>query len=254
MKRLSPFLWIFLGLGLWTLAGKLALVHPLVLPTPVQVLNQVIEDCQSGALPFSLLYSFALIGMAFVPAVLLAFILALGSYYFKKVDALCEAFSALAHPLPGVAIFPLLLIWTGLGTHIIVLIVFHSVLWPLYINLRSGFKEVSPLWLNLGRNNELTKPQIFFHILIPGAYPSLLTGLKIGWARAWRAVIAGEMIFGTMGNGGGLGWYIFNKRIFMDTPGMYGGIILLMVIGLVMDRYIFQRLEKGQLQRRGQNG
>ena len=169
--------------------------------------------------------------------------MALSAIRFPRVGRFWELLSALAHPLPGMALLPLLILWTGLGNHIIILIVFHSVLWPLFINLKSGFREVSPLWLDLGRNNELSGGEAFFHILLPGAYPSVLAGLKISWARAWRAVIAAEMIFGTIGNTGGLGWYIFNKRIFMDTPGMYGGILVLMVIGLLVEDGLFARLE-----------
>lgn len=68
--------------------------------------------------------------------------------------------------------------------------------------------------------------------------------MKIGWSRAWRAVISAEMIFGTIGSGGGLGWFIYNKRIFMDTPGMYGGVIILMLIGLIVENLFFRTVER----------
>jgi len=197
----------------------------------------------SGELPISLYYSLYMIIAALVPAVLTAFLMAVAGRRWNKIDQFWEALSALAHPLPGIALLPLLILWTGLGTHIIVLIVFHSVLWPFYINLRSGFRGVSSLWLDLGRNNELQGWENFVYILLPGAYPSLLAGLKISWARAWRAVISAEMIFGTIGNAGGLGWYIFDKRTFMDTPGMYSGILILMLIGILVDDLIFRKLE-----------
>jgi NitT/TauT family transport system permease protein len=185
-----------------------------------------------------------LIFIALIPAVICAFLMGAGSFYSRTLENIFELLSSLAHPLPGMALLPLFILWTGLGNHIIVLIVFHSVLWPLYVNLRSGFNQVSPLWLDLGRNNGFSRTDVFIHILLPGAYPSLLAGLKIGWARSWRAVIAAEMIFGSIGSGGGLGWFIFNKRVFMDTPGMYGGIIILMIIGLVVDDLLFSPLEK----------
>ena len=235
----------------WEGLCRLKLFNPLILPSPLEVLRGILRDCLSGEIPGSLAYSLFMILAALVPAAAAAFLMTLAGRRFARMDQFFELFSALAHPLPGIALLPLLILWTGLGPHILILIVFHSVLWPFYINLRSGFREVSPLWLDLGRNNQLRGGDIFLHILLPAAYPSLLAGLKISWARAWRAVIAGEMIFGTIGRAGGLGWYIFNKRIFMDTPGLYGGIILLMLIGILIEDLLFRRLELRLGSRRG---
>ncbi len=244
MKRIPRLLWLLLFLILWGGVHSLHLFHPLVLPSPGEVGLKILTDIRNKEIPAGLFHSFYIIFAALLPAVATAFIMAVGARRFPRLDQLWEALSALAHPLPGIALLPVLVLWTGLGTHIIVLIVFHSVLWPFYINLRSGFREISPLWLDLGRNNQLNSREVFIHILLPGAWPSLLAGLKISWARAWRAVIGAEMIFGTIGSAGGLGWYIFNKRIFMDTPGMYGGIVILMFIGLLVDDLLFRKLEQ----------
>ncbi|OQY34344.1 MAG: hypothetical protein B6241_05010 [Spirochaetaceae bacterium 4572_59] len=243
MKYLARFIWGVAFFLFWQGLYSLQLFHPLILPSPLEVFEKIISDMASGELPISLYYSLYMIIAALVPAVLTAFLMAVAGRRWNKIDQFWEALSALAHPLPGIALLPLLILWTGLGTHIIVLIVFHSVLWPFYINLRSGFRGVSSLWLDLGRNNELQGWENFVYILLPGAYPSLLAGLKISWARAWRAVISAEMIFGTIGNAGGLGWYIFDKRTFMDTPGMYSGILILMLIGILVDDLIFRKLE-----------
>ena len=166
------------------------------------------------------------------------------SVKFSFSERITETAAALAHPLPGIALLPILILWTGLGIHIIVLIVIHSVLWPFYINIRSGFKDVPRLWLDFGKNNSLKGREEFLYILLPAAFPSIFAGVKIGWARAWRAVISAEMIFGTIGSAGGLGWFIYNKRIFMDTPGMYGGVFFLMLIGLVVETFLFRKIEK----------
>jgi NitT/TauT family transport system permease protein len=244
LKYIKSGLSIILFVLIWQTVCLTGIIHPLVLPSPVDIAAGTLKEIRSGELPIGILYSFLMMGCAFLPAAVAAFLMALGARYSRKIDRLGETLSALAHPLPGIALLPLLILWTGLGPHIIIMIVFHSVLWPLYINLRSGFRNISPLWLDLGRNNQLGRRDIFLHILLPGAYPSILAGLKISWARAWRAVIAAEMLFGTIGSAGGLGWYIFNKRIFMDTPGLYSGILVLMLIGLLMDRLLFKRLEE----------
>lgn len=232
-------------LFLWGLIAQLNIFPPLILPAPLDVLKSLGADFLTGELPKGIAFSFLVIIGASVPSLVLAFLLAWFSHLSPSFDRMAGGISALVHPLPGIALLPILILWTGLGIHIIALIVIHSVLWPYYINIRSGFKQVPALWLDLADNNRISGTDRFFHILLPASFPQVFAGLKIGWARAWRAVISAEMIFGTIGNSGGLGWFIYNKRLFMDTPGMFGGVILLMIIGLTVEHFIFDRIEEG---------
>jgi len=253
MKRFSAssVFWILLIVLLWEAVYRSGIVHPLVFPSLADILLTAGKDFKSGELPLNIITSLFLIFISFIPSVLLAFLMTLLSRRSLQFKALFRTLANLAHPLPGIALLPVLILWTGLGQHIIVLVVIHSVLWPLLVNLESGMDETPEIWLNLGRNNNLGSREMFLQILLPGAYPYLLAGLKIGWARAWRAVISAEMIFGTISGGGGLGWYIFNKRIFMDSAGMFAGILILMVLGIVVDQLVFAPLELRVNRRRG---
>ena len=235
----------------WELVYRSGFFHPLVFPSLEDIFLTILRDFGSAELPLTILSSILLILAAFVPSLVIALLLCGGSVFSPAIRRISHAVSTLAHPLPGIALLPLLIIWTGLGQHIIVLVVLHSVLWPLVVNLQSGLDETPVIWMDLGRNNRLSPSHMFFRIMLPGAWPYLLAGLKIGWARAWRAVISAEMIFGTISGSGGLGWYIFNKRIFMDTPGMYSGILVLILLGLSVDRLVFAPLETGMIRRRG---
>ncbi|QEN06900.1 ABC transporter permease subunit [Oceanispirochaeta crateris] len=257
MKKLKPaltgVLLVLLMALLWEGLYYSGLFHPLVFPSLQDILKTTARDFLSGELTLSIVTSILLILFSFIPAVLVALILTALGLHSAILRSGIQTLSNLAHPLPGVALLPILILWTGLGQHIILLVVIHSVLWPLVINLQSGIDETPELWLNLGRNNCLSRKEVFLTILLPGSYPYLLAGLKIGWARAWRAVISSEMIFGTISGGGGLGWYIFNKRIFMDSPGMFAGIIVLMILGVLVDQVLFSPLEKGMNRRRGKS-
>jgi len=245
MKRVttSSIFWILLTIILWEAVYRSGLLHPLVFPSLGDIIITAGKDFKSGELPLNILSSLLLIFLSFIPSILLALLITMISRRSPHFKGLFRTIANLAHPLPGIALLPVLILWTGLGQHIIVLIVIHSVLWPLLVNLESGMDETPVIWLNLGRNNNLNSREMFFQILLPGAYPYLLAGLKIGWARAWRAVISAEMIFGTISGGGGLGWYIFNKRIFMDSPGMFAGIFILMILGILVDQFVFSPLE-----------
>jgi len=233
-----------LVLLLWQALFLSGFVSPLVFPSPLEVLTTLFEDLMGGELIRAIFFSLAVIIGSFVPALIVAFLLAWLSFRFRAFDPWAEKISALVHPLPGIALLPLLILWTGLGVHIISLIVIHSVLWPFYINIRSGFRQIPRIWLDVAQNNQLSERERFFTLLIPASFPQIFAGLKIGWARSWRAVISAEMIFGTIGSGGGLGWFIYNKRIFMDTPGMYGGVIILMLIGLAVENLLFRSVER----------
>ena len=158
----------------------------------------------------------------------------------------------LFHPLPGIALLPLIILWIGTGTGAVFFILIHSILWPLTTNLLMGFDQIPEIYLMVGRNYRLSRRKIFFHIQLPAAAPHLLAGWRIGWARGWRALISAEMIFGAVGRSGGVGWFIFQKRVFMDTPGIFAGLAAVLTVGLVVEGLLFSRLDKGVLGYRGE--
>ena len=116
------------------------------------------------------------------------------------------------NPLPAIALLPLALLWFGLGAKSLVFVIIHSVLWAVALNTHSGFTSVSPTLRMAGQNCGLRGLSYVAFLLVPAAFPSILTGLKIGWAFAWRTLIAAELVFGVSSRSGGLGWFIFENR------------------------------------------
>ena len=90
-----------------------------------------------------------------------------------------------------------------------------------------------------------------FLILIPAAFPSILTGLKIGWAFAWRTLIAAELVFGVSSGKGGLGWFIFENRNVLDIPAVFAGLLTVIVIGLLVENLVFRTIERRTVRRWG---
>jgi NitT/TauT family transport system permease protein len=89
------------------------------------------------------------------------------------------------------------------------------------------------------------------YLLIPAAFPSILTGLKIGWAFAWRTLIAAELVFGVSSRSGGLGWFIFENRNQLETASVFAGLFTVIIIGLVVESVIFRGIENATVRRWG---
>jgi NitT/TauT family transport system permease protein len=104
--------------------------------------------------------------------------------------------TSMFNPLPASSLLPLALIWFGLGTGSIIFVLVHSVLWAVALNTHGGFRAVSNTLRMVGQNYGLRRFSLVKSILIPAAFPSILTGLKVGWAFAWRTLIAAELVFG----------------------------------------------------------
>lgn len=151
--------------------------------------------------------------------------------------------TAMFNPLPAIALLPLALIWFGLGTPSLVFVIVHSVLWAVALNTLTGFRAVPETLRMCGRNLGLTGVRYVLLILIPAAFPSILAGLKIGWAFAWRTLIAAELVFGASSRSGGLGWYIFAARSELDTARVFAGLLAVIVIGLLVEAVIFRAIE-----------
>ncbi len=158
---------------------------------------------------------------------------------------------SLFNPLPAIALLPLALIWFGLGNGSLVFILIHSVLWPVALNTHSGFRAVSETLRMVGRNYDLKGLRYIRKILIPAAFPSILTGLKIGWAFAWRTLIAAELVFGVSSGSGGLGWFIFENRNQLETANVFAGLFTVILIGLFVENVVFATIERKTIRRWG---
>jgi NitT/TauT family transport system permease protein len=162
-----------------------------------------------------------------------------------------SAFTAMFNPLPAIAILPLSLMWFGLGTPSIVFVIVHSVLWAVALNTLTGFRGVPETLRLSGRNYGLRGIRYVGYVLVPAAFPAILAGLKIGWAFAWRTLVAAELVFGVSSRSGGLGWYVFEARAELDTPKVFAGLFSVILIGLLVESVIFRAIEYRTVQRWG---
>ncbi len=242
-KLFQRIIWILVFGFIWQAIASSGWVNPALLPPLPEIMVSLVNSLQSGemirATSLSMLLIFEGLVIGFGGALLFSVL----SMSCKIFQSLMDTLTVVAHPLPGIALLPIIILWMGTGANAIVFIIIHSVIWPVILNLLAGFRSIPKVYREFGRNLELSPVQSATRIMIPAALPYLLAGLKIGWARAWRALISAEMIFGAAGGEGGLGWYIFKKRVFMDSAGIYAGIIVIVIIGILVEDILFHKIE-----------
>ena len=159
--------------------------------------------------------------------------------------------TAMFQPLPAISLLPLAMLWFGLGIPSLIFVTIHSVLWAVSLSTHVGFMSVSETLRMVGRNYGLKGVPYIFKILVPAAFGSILTGLKIGWAFAWRTLIGAELVFGAAAGSGGLGWMIFEKGDNLDTPYVFAALFMVIVIGLLVENVIFRNVEIRTIQKWG---
>jgi NitT/TauT family transport system permease protein len=235
---------------LWEIAARVQ-GNDLLLPSFLQTARAFVDGIASGELLAKVWISLTVLIKGYLLGVLLAFGLTTLAVSTQLGRDLLGTLTAMFNPLPAIALLPLSLLWFGLGQNSLIFVLVHSVLWALALNTYAGFLGVSETQRMAGRNYGLRGMRFVGYILIPAALPSILAGLKIGWAFAWRTLIAAELVFGASSGKGGLGWYIFQNRNELYTDKVFAGLAAVIIIGLLVENLLFATFERLTVKRWG---
>jgi NitT/TauT family transport system permease protein len=225
--------------------------NPLLFPTLGATLEALWNGFASGELEARSWVSLSVLLIGYGAGVVLAFTLAVIAITSRLGNDFLETMTAMFNPLPAIALLPLALLWFGLGIGSVVFVLIHSVLWAVALNAHAGFRAVPETTRMVGRNYGLSGLALVWKILLPAAFPSILAGLKIGWAFAWRTLIAAELVFGTTSGSGGLGWYIYQNKNEIEIPNVFAGLLTVILIGLIVENLVFRVVEARTVQRWG---
>ncbi len=253
MKKpiLLKFLWICFFITLWEAVRLTGNFSPLVYPSLLSIIKSLFHAFSNEGIAVQLLLSFAVIAFGITAGI----ILAMGAVMAAHSSALFESFLKIVisifHPLPGIALLPVLLLWVGTGIESILIIVLHSVIWPLITNLYTGYKSIPATYTLVADNYSMGKKDRFLKITLPASLPYFLAGSRIAFARSWRALISAEMLFGAAGGKGGIGWFLYNKRVFMDSSGLFAGLLVIVFAGILTEEVFFTILENKTVKKWG---
>ncbi|MBU9678601.1 ABC transporter permease [Burkholderia multivorans] len=240
----------FVLIAAWEIVARVV-ANDLLVPTFSATLAAFVDGIVSGELLVKTGISMSVLLRGYALGVLLAFVLTSVAVSTRFGRDLLTMLTSMFNPLPSIALLPIALLWFGLGTGSLLFVLVHAVLWPLALNMYTGFVGVPATLRMAGRNYGLTGLRQVLLILVPAALPSILSGLRVGWAFAWRTLIAAELVFGASAGQGGLGWYIFQNRNELYTDRVFAGLAAVIVIGLLVEHLVFDTLERVTVRRWG---
>ncbi len=236
--------------AIWQIYGTIA-DNTLLFPSFTDTMQAFWENILNGRLPLRAWTSLKVLLMGYAAGAVLATLLSVLAITTRIGNDLLETLTSMFNPLPAIALLPLALLWFGLGVGSLIFVLIHSVLWVVALNMHAGFMGVSPTLRMVGRNYGLGSVSYVVKILVPAAFPSILTGLKVGWAFAWRTLIAAELVFGVSSGQGGLGWFIFENKNQLEIPSVFAGLLTVIMIGLAMENLVFRWIERKTVRRWG---
>jgi NitT/TauT family transport system permease protein len=195
----------------------------------------------AGATLYRLLCGFALAVAVGVPLGML-----MGR--FRPVEHFFMPLASALMPVPSLAWVPVFILWFGLGNTVSILIVFYAALFPMLLNTWSGVRSVNQLWLRAAGAMGADGSALFWKVILPGAAPFIITGLRQAFLRAWIAVVGAEML---ASSDFGLGWVIYDAKEFLNTDLMLATLVVIGAIGFLCERFVFRSLEQATVQRWG---
>ncbi len=215
------------------------------LPTVGRTLWAMLLD---GTMPRHALYTLyrVLVGFGLAAAVGLPLGVLMGR--FRAVEHFFLPLVSVLMPIPSLAWVPVFILWFGLGNTATILIVFYAATFPMVLNAWTGVRSVNPLWLRAAGAMGAEGRALFWKVIVPGASPLIITGLRQAFLRAWIAVVGGEMI---AASAWGLGWVIFDAKEFLNTDVMLASLVVIGCLGFAFERLVFSSVERATVLRWG---
>jgi len=209
-------------------------------PSVETVATALVRLTVAGILPHHALDTVLRLSGGFILAAITGVAVGIAMGRWRLAEDVFLPLVSIGAPIPGLAYAPLFLLWFGLGNLSVVLLVGFVSAFPIIFNTWTGVKAVKEVWVRSAQAMGADNRRLFRHIILPGALPYILTGLRLGLAQAWRILVGVEMLAAVPW---GLGWLIFGSREFLNTDVMLAGIIVIAIIGLALEKLVFQRIE-----------
>jgi len=241
MKRALHYL-VFYGVlfAVWVLLAELKIWPPYLFPTPWGVWEELSGGFKDHTYWIAIAVSMRRVLVGYLISVVLGMILGLGVSSNKFLEETMGGLLVSLQSLPSICWWPLALLWFGLSQNAILFVVIMGSLLSVTLAMEDGRKQMPRIFGMAGRNLGAKGFKLFWWVLLPASLPFIVSGLKQGWAFAWRSLITAEMLYMSMG----LGQVLMMGRDFNNMSAVIAVMLLIIAIGYVVDGVVFKGMER----------
>ncbi|WP_026572990.1 ABC transporter permease [Bacillus sp. UNC438CL73TsuS30] len=246
-QTIKRIIFFALLIVIWQAAVKITGVSAAVMPAPTDVLQALTKGFADKTLIYDILASFRRLAIGLSIAIILGIFLGILLAKNKTADETLGTLILALQSVPSIVWLPIAIMWFGLNETSVIFIVILGATLVMTINMRIGIKNVSPLYIRAAQTMGSGGFDLFTSVIFPASVPYAVTGARLGWAFAWRALMAGEIL----STGPGLGYTLKYASDFGNMSMVIGIMIIIGIIGTIVDIVFFQRIEKNVIRRWG---
>ncbi len=218
-------------LVVWQALCDLGFVRPVLLPSPLAIARTMWEMARSGELAVHVAVSGARVLQGFSIAAVLALALGILMGLARPLNRLADLIIQILKPIPPIAWIPLSILWFGIGEGAKVFIIFLGAFFPILVSTLDAVRQTDARYVELARVLEVPRLNFIREVMIPGAMPQIMTGLRLGVTMSWMCVVAAELIAASSG----IGFLIMDGRVMSDASVVLAGMITLGILGKLTD-------------------
>jgi NitT/TauT family transport system permease protein len=226
-------------IGLWQLVVNMEIWPRYLLPGPRDVFDSLRSNTESGVIPHALRSSLQRLAVGYAIAFGIGMVIGIATGTWRWVDETVGSLVLGMQSLPSITWLPLAIVWFHLSERAILFVVVMGSIFAISISARDGVRNIPVLQKRAAQTFGARRLQLYRYVIIPGMLPSLVQGLKLGWSFAWRSLMAAELIFVTIG----LGHLLNVGRDLNDMNLVVAVMLLIVAVGVTVDRLIFGRVE-----------
>ncbi|MGN7176746.1 ABC transporter permease [Paenibacillus sp. FSL R5-0490] len=234
-------------IAFWEIGSRLELWHPLIFPSLSSVFNALVEGFQDKTLIYDLIASFKRLAVGLTISLIIGTLIGILLGKSKTADETLGAVILALQSVPSIVWLPIAIMWFGLNEKAVIFVTILGGTFVMALNMRTGIKNVSPLYIKAAQTMGATGIDLFTRVIFPASIPYVVTGSRLAWAFAWRALMAGELL----STGPGLGYTLRYASDFGRMDIVIGVMIIIGAIGMIVDQFIFQRIEKSVIKKWG---
>ena len=248
-SALRVILFYVLLLLIWEGIFRLRLWPSFLFPSPMQVFKTLVNGIYDKTYLIGIAISMERILLGFGISLVLGIVVGFCIGSFKILDGTIGPLLNGLRSLPSICWFPLGLLWFGLNENAINFVVIMGAAFCITLATDDGVKNIPPIYLRAASTMGAKGLKRFWYVILPAALPSIITGMKLGWSFAWRSLMAGEMLYVSLG----LGHLLMMGRELNDISQMFAVMLVIMSLGLIVDKVVFGLMEREMRVRWGLN-